>query len=179
MLRVRWLLLGFLLLPVAELAVFLAIAAQIGFLPASSIILATSLLGAMLLRDAGRGMAVWRGRPIETGSEPGRAPGLFRILAGVLLLVPGFLTDLAGGLLLLPAVQRRVLGSISGGLRKQGKAADDTVELDPGEWQRIGEHERGESRTSGTRSHSCRPATTVLATPPQSGSSASRRKEEP
>jgi UPF0716 protein FxsA len=175
MLRVRWLLLGFLLLPVAELAVFLAVAAQIGVLAALSIILATSLLGAMLLRDAGRGMPVWRGRPVKTGSGPGLAPGLFRILAGVLLLVPGFLTDLAGGLLLLPAVQRRLVGSFSGGMRQRGKGADDTIELDPAEWQRIGEHERGETRAS----DSCRPATTVLATPPQSGSSASRRKEEP
>lgn len=49
----KWLLLAIVALPVAELAVFIAVAASIGFGWALLLVLATSLTGGLLLRHAG------------------------------------------------------------------------------------------------------------------------------
>src|ERR1700704_4669718 len=103
MFRFRWVLAGFLMLPIAELAVFLTIASEIGVLPALSILLASSLVGAAVLRGAGRGMrSRFRGSLRADGLDGG-VPGVLTMIAGILLLVPGFLTDIAGILLLIPA----------------------------------------------------------------------------
>src|SRR6266487_1578748 len=100
------------------------------------------------------------------------------VLAGLLLLVPGFLTDVAGALLLVPALQRRILATL---LRSFGEARSKTaavVKLDPDEWRRVAEEETGQDPKRVTLAHSCPPAPPVLDTPPESGSSASRVKEE-
>ena len=177
--RVRWILIGFLLLPVAELVVFLAVAAQIG-LPASLfLLLVSSVAGAFLLRGSG-----WNrqfGAPDVANAAPHAKSnqGLFRTVAGLLLLVPGFLTGVAGLVLLIPAVQRRLVATLLAALRPGTRTADDVVELDPGEWQRLADQDQGGRRENASHSHSCRPATAVLATPPESGGAASRAKEEP
>src|SRR5262249_59563901 len=51
----KWLLIGFLVLPLAELAVFVAVALQIGLLPALAPMAATPLLRVCLLRLGGPG----------------------------------------------------------------------------------------------------------------------------
>jgi UPF0716 family protein affecting phage T7 exclusion len=48
----KWLLLAILTLPLAELAVFIAVAATIGFAMALALLLASSLAGALVLRHA-------------------------------------------------------------------------------------------------------------------------------
>src|SRR5438105_10194732 len=102
MFRARWVLAGLLLLPIAELTVFLAIAARIGVLAASGIMLATSLAGAAVIRSAGRETrAQFRAAGARTADAP--MPGFFTVIGGILLLAPGFLTDVAGALLLIPA----------------------------------------------------------------------------
>jgi UPF0716 protein FxsA len=174
MFRLRWVLVGFLLLPIAELAVFLAVASEIGVLPALGLQLATSLAGAAIIRHAGRA-------PVSTlRADPGEnaSPAAFTVAAGILLLVPGFLTDIAGALVLIPIVQRHVLAML---LRALGKPRPDgapIVELDPGEWHRVDREESGEDRARTTQRHSCPPTPPVLATPPESGRSAFRAKEE-
>src|SRR5437764_795916 len=92
MLRFRWVLTGLLLLPIAELAVFLAIASEIGTLEALGIMLAGSLAGAAVIRSAGhearsRFGGNTGGRPLEVAM-----PGVFTGMAGFWLPVPGFLT---------------------------------------------------------------------------------------
>ena len=105
-------------------------------------------------------------------------PGLFTLLAGILLLVPGFLTDIAGVLLLIPALQRRLLATLLRGFGEpRGKTAP-VVELDPDEWRRVGDEDGSQGPDRASILHSCPPEPAVLATPPESGSSASRVKEE-
>ncbi len=179
MFHVRWVLAGLLILPIAELAVFLAIASEIGVLAALSVMLATSLAGAAVIRGAGRAARSRLRVAVGAKTLDAGIPGLFTLLAGVLLLVPGFLTDVAGALLLVPALQRRILASL---LRSFGQARAKTapvVELDPDEWRRVADEETGKDPKPATLAHSCRPAPPVLATPPEGGSSASRVKEEP
>src|SRR5438034_47832 len=178
MFHVRWVLAGLLILPIAELAVFLAIASEIGVLAALSVVLATSLAGAAVIRGAGRAARSRLRACVDASTLDAGIPGLFTLLAGILLLVPGFLTDVAGALLLVPALQRRILATL---LRSFGDAcskAARVVELDPDEWRRVAEEETGQDPKRVTLAHSCPPAPPVLATPPESGSSASRVKEE-
>lgn len=177
MFHVRWVLAGLVILPIAELAVFLAIASQIGVLAALSVMLATSLAGAAVIRGAVRATRSRLRARVGASTLDAGIPGLFTLLAGILLLVPGFLTDVAGALLLVPALQRRILATR---LRSFGEARSKTaavVELNPDEWQRVADEETGKDPKQAI-AHSCPPAPPVLATPPESGSSASRVKEE-
>ena len=103
---------------------------------------------------------------------------VFRIIAGILLLVPGFLTDVAAILLLIPGLQRRAIAKLLRGLGEARGSTARIVELDPDEWQRVPEADPGKPANPPAASH-CPPAPAVLATPPESGNSASRVKEEP
>jgi UPF0716 protein FxsA len=137
----KWLLLGVLALPIGEIVVFVAVAAQIGFVNACLIQLVCSLAGIMVIRSAGR-VRLDRLRSqfgegmIRTAQLDGA--DLARLLAGVLLVVPGFLTDALGALLLVPSV-RRGLGAV---LRRAvaapggGAQPDRVIDLEPDEWER-------------------------------------------
>ncbi len=125
--------LAFLVVPVAELAVLIAVGSHIGFLNTFVLLLAMSVMGAWLARREGLG--AWR--RLQAALVEGRMPtaevadGAMILLAGALLLTPGFLTDVAGVLLLLPpvrAVARRWLPAllarrvIGGGGRRRYRA---------------------------------------------------------
>ena len=133
----KWLLLALLALPLLELAVFIAVAATIGFLWALLLVLATSFAGALVLRHAG-GNHIARVRvAMGQGSFTAlQADGQGRpvLLAGILLLIPGFITDILG-LLLLIAPLRQALGALSVRLRRQ--RADGVVDLEPEQWHRV------------------------------------------
>ena len=109
------LLLAFIVVPIAELAVIIQVGQSIGLLPTVGILLADSIIGSMLLRSQGR--ASWRRLTgtLQGGRPPAREvlDGALVLLGGVLLLTPGFITDIVGILLLLPptrAIVRRLLG---------------------------------------------------------------------
>jgi UPF0716 protein FxsA len=176
MLRTRWVLAGLAFLPIAELAVFLAIASVIGVLSALGLMLATSFAGMALIRGAG-GMARTQFRA-ATGADTLelRAPGVFTVFAGILLLAPGFLTDLAGILLLIPALRRRILARLLRGLGEARRNEDTVVELDPDQWRRVPDEPAETDPRPGR--HSCPPAPAVLATPPENLGSVSRVRED-
>jgi len=109
----------FIAVPILELYVIIKVGGLIGVLPTLALLLAVSLLGAMLLRHQGRG--AWRSfnQAIAERRFPGRevADGLLITIGGALLLTPGFITDAVGLLLLLPpsrALARRLLRSYVG-----------------------------------------------------------------
>jgi UPF0716 protein FxsA len=135
----KYLLLALLLLPLAELAAFVAVAVAIGFLWAVGLILLTSLAGAMLLRHGG-GSHIARVRNAwDQGSFTALqvdGTGGLVLLAGILLLIPGFITDLAGLLLLLAPLWRTVNAALG---RGQPPAAhpDGVVDLAPEQWHRV------------------------------------------
>jgi len=88
----------------AEIAVFVLVAGQIGVAWTILLTLATSALGAVLLaRQGTRALADLRERA-QLRQDPGRALGDAGLVAvgGVLMLLPGFLGDLLGLLCLLP-----------------------------------------------------------------------------
>lgn len=109
-------LLAFVLIPVAELYVFVEVAHRIGFLPTIFWIVAVSAAGAWLVKRQGLGILRRANARARRGEIPGTEMinGVMVLLAGALMLAPGFVTDALGLLLLLPptrAVVRRVLRS--------------------------------------------------------------------
>lgn len=96
-----------LILPLLEIAVFVIVGSQIGVLATIGLVIASTLLGAVLLRIQGFGVVSRIRRSMETGGAPGRelVDGLMIMAAGVLLVIPGFVTDMVGLLLFIPAVR--------------------------------------------------------------------------
>ena len=134
----KWLLLALLALPLMELAVFIAVAASIGFVWTLSLVLAGSLAGALILRHAG-GSHIARIRVAlgDGGMTAVQADssGFLVLLAGILLAIPGFITDIVG-LLLLIAPLRRLLGAALRGGAPPPRS-DGVVDLAPEQWQRV------------------------------------------
>jgi UPF0716 protein FxsA len=142
---VRWIVFGLVALPIAELAVFLLVAGFIGLVAALMLMLLTSVLGVLLLKQAGRsGLAQLNdsvrtrniGTGLETGSETGLGDVAATASAGLLLLVPGFLTDLLGVLILLPAF-RQWIGPQLQRAATGGTSAPAVIDLEPGEWRQV------------------------------------------
>jgi UPF0716 protein FxsA len=134
----KWLLLGVLALPFAELVTFIAVAASIGFAWALALILAGSLAGMLVLRHAG-GNHIARIR-VALGdggvtAMQADSDGFLILLAGILLLVPGFITDVVG-LAMLLAPLRHALARLFGRGAVPARA-DGVVDLEPEQWQRI------------------------------------------
>jgi UPF0716 protein FxsA len=110
------LLLLFILVPIAELALFITLGEKLGLLNTLAVIVATGVLGAALTKSQGF-RAIQR---FQAAMAEGRVPhheivdGLLILLAGAVLLTPGFLTDTVGFLLLVPparAVVRKYLAA--------------------------------------------------------------------
>lgn len=104
----------FVLVPIAELAIIIQVGQEIGVWYTIAILIADSLLGSALMRSQGR--ATWRrfNEALQTGRVPAAEvlDGGLVIFGGACLLTPGFITDLFGIVLLLPptrAVLRRLL----------------------------------------------------------------------
>jgi UPF0716 protein FxsA len=104
----------FILVPIAELAVIIQVGEQIGVVWTVAILVADSILGSLLMRSQGR--AAWRrfNVTLQAGRPPAREvlDGILVIFGGALLLTPGFITDIFGIAFLLPptrAVVRRLL----------------------------------------------------------------------
>jgi UPF0716 protein FxsA len=118
---------AFILVPIAELAVIIAVGDVLGLLPTLVLLLAVSLAGAWLAKR--EGLAAWR--RFQLALAEGRVPtnevadGAMILLAGALLLTPGFLTDVVGVLLLLPptrALARRLAPRLAARrLRRRGR----------------------------------------------------------
>ena len=108
------LLLLFIVVPIAELAVIIQVGQAIGVWWTIAILVADPILGSLLMRSQGR--AAWRrfNEALQAGRAPAREvlDGVLVIFGGALLLTPGFLTDIFGLVLLIPptrAVVRAVL----------------------------------------------------------------------
>jgi UPF0716 protein FxsA len=134
----KWLLFVILALPVAELVVFIAVAASIGFGLTLLLVVAGSLAGGLLLRHAG-GNHIARVRvAMNQGSFTALqadSTGTATLFAGILLLIPGFITDVLGLLLLISPLRRALTEQFGGG--PPPRRADGVVDLEPEQWQRV------------------------------------------
>ncbi len=111
-----------LLFPLAEIAAFILVGNAIGLMATLALIVASSVIGLALLRDAGI-MTAFKLRRGQGDAATILAEGGVGILAGVLLFVPGFLTDLMALAVLAAPVRRWALGRIVASSRGKSTGA--------------------------------------------------------
>jgi UPF0716 protein FxsA len=140
----KWAIFGLLMLPFAEIAVFVMVGLKIGFLAALALMILTSLAGMAVIRRAGTGevtrLRSALGERVASRVEV-EGPGLLNVLAGFLLVLPGFLTDMLGVLLLFPAMQRWIHAALRRTVRRAERASGrpEVVDLAPDQWRRVPE----------------------------------------
>lgn len=102
-------------LPIAEVALLVAVGQQIGVLSTIAILVAEAILGAWLVRREGSRAWTALNKTMRSGQLPSGelADAALILVGGTLLTVPGFVTDVFGLIFLLPFTRpfaRRVLG---------------------------------------------------------------------
>src|SRR3954452_11242815 len=101
---VLFLVLIFIVVPLAELYVIIQVGDLIGLGPTLVLLLLDAILGSMLLRHQGRAAWIRFNRALAENRLPHKEvfDGVLVIMGGALLLTPGFLTDILGLILLIP-----------------------------------------------------------------------------
>ena len=136
-----------LIVPIAEIAVFIVVGQWIGVVPTIALVILTAITGATLLRHQGLGLAMKIRSEMEAGRVPGRdlAHGAMMLVAGVLLLTPGFVTDTLGFLLFIPQVRTKVFGFLAKRIKfvspqgtqgYGGNSSNDTIDLNSDDYVR-------------------------------------------
>jgi len=102
-----FLLLLFLLVPLAEIWFLIVVGGWIGALPTILLVVATAVVGAALARYQGFATLQRLQATLERGEVPAleMLEGVLLLVGAVLLLTPGFFTDLAGFVCLLPGTR--------------------------------------------------------------------------
>lgn len=131
-------------LPLAEIAVLIAVGGEIGLWATLALLVLAGLAGSLLIRASGLAV-LWQAR---AAAQMGRSPagallaGAFSVLAGILLIIPGFLTDILALLLLVPVVQAALVRGVPRRRRAAAGARPvidgDYTELRPGAPPRAG-----------------------------------------
>lgn len=103
-------LLIFIAVPIAEIAVFIRVGDLIGLWPTLLLVILTAVIGVALLKRQGLAVIAEARGTLDAGGLPVQSvlDGACLLVAGAFLLTPGLLTDTAGFLLLVPAVRRRL-----------------------------------------------------------------------
>jgi UPF0716 protein FxsA len=142
---VKWIATGLLVLPVAELAAFILVASQVGFVTALGLLILISLAGVLVLRHAGAG-AVTRLRAAAGHSHirgialDGPATGT--ALGGILMVIPGFITGVLGLLVILPATRNWLADTMLRYFTERPRTPPPgTIDLAPEEWRPLPDSE--------------------------------------
>jgi len=150
---VKW---GFILLlglPAAEVVAFLLVAALIGWLAAAGLLVATSLVGVMLLRRSGGELARFRAALAANGLRAVHleSPGAAALIGGILLVFPGFITDIVGAGLLVPPLRRWAGARLANARGRRRRRDNRVIDLAPGEWHDIPNRGRRPGSKAGSR----------------------------
>ena len=156
------LVLVFLALPIAELAVIVMVAGWVGPLNAIGLMILVSIVGAWLAKREGLGMLTRIRAALDRGEMPSRevADGFLILFAAALMITPGFITDCLALVLLFPPtralVRRTLLASAlrrgagrvtvvtSGRVRRNGQSGDDVWDVESWEAPPRGRDELGD-----------------------------------
>lgn len=103
-------LLLFIVVPLAEIAILVKVGQYIGWLWTILIVIFTAFIGTWLLRQQGFGVMSRAMEALASGRMPVEPviEGMFLLIAGAFLLTPGLLTDAVGFLLLIPSIRMAV-----------------------------------------------------------------------
>lgn len=129
--------------PLLEMWLLIEVGSHYGAVAAIAAVVATALLGVLLLRTQGLATLLRASRRLQQGELPAQelVEGLLLAIGGALLLTPGFATDLLGFSCLLPLTRRawarhllpRLLRRFS---PPRGGASAESGEVIDGEYQR-------------------------------------------
>ncbi|WP_250460058.1 FxsA family protein [Microbulbifer litoralis] len=110
----RPLLLLFIVIPILEMWLLIAVGSEIGALPTIGLVLLTAVVGLALLRRQGLSTVMRAQQKMQAGELPARemVEGIFLAVGGALLLTPGFFTDALGFACLIPGLRQLLLGRI-------------------------------------------------------------------
>ncbi|HEY4344037.1 MAG TPA: FxsA family protein [Parvibaculum sp.] len=105
--------LALILVPIAEIAIFIKVGSLIGVVPTVGLVVAIAVFGTWLLKRQGLRTFTKAQAAFNRGEMPvgELLDGSFLVLAALLMVTPGLLTDVLGFALLVPAV-RRLLGPL-------------------------------------------------------------------
>ena len=146
----------FLIVPIIEIGIFIAVGNSIGLIPTLSGVVITAVLGSFIIRRQGLSLIAEIQQHMAAGALPARqiVDGIMLAISGALLLTPGFFTDFVGFLLLVPPVRLliynelksriRVVSGFSGPQRggydhgfsnDNSKEGPEIVDLDENNWR--------------------------------------------
>jgi len=147
------------LLPLIEIAVFIAVGGAIGILPTVLLTVLTAVAGTVMLRQQGLSLVTRMQSELQAGQVPetDMMHGAMIVLASILLLIPGFVTDAIGLLLFIPPIRESLARFIVSRANvvvvrsgRQGRAT--VVDLDEADWAEKDSHpdasEDGQKRLS-------------------------------
>ncbi len=102
-------------IPLVELYVLAVVENRIGLVNTLGLVIATGMLGAVVMKRQGAGM--WRSAQMRMAR--GEIPteeilgGMMVLVGGALMITPGILTDVVGLLLMIPAVRSLLIPSLT------------------------------------------------------------------
>ena len=98
----------FLVVPLIEIGLFIALGQTIGLLPTLAGVVVTAVIGSAIIRSQGLSLISEIQRHMQAGALPAQQlfEGLLIGIAGALLLTPGYFTDTIGFLLLVPPLRK-------------------------------------------------------------------------
>ena len=117
------LVLVFIALPIAELAVLITVAHSIGVVEAIGLMVLVSVVGAWLAKREGLGMLTRIRTALDRGEMPSRevADGFLILFAAALMITPGFITDCLALVLLFPPTRALVRGTLLASALRRGR----------------------------------------------------------
>lgn len=115
----------FVVFPIAELAVIIAVGQTIGVLDTVGLLILVSVVGAWLAKREGTGVLTRIRAALDRGEMPNRevADGFLILLAGALMIAPGFISDCVAILLLLPPTRALVRRTLLAYALRRGQVA--------------------------------------------------------
>ena len=105
----------FILIPLAEIIVFMSVSDHIGLGTALLMALFTAIIGGMIVKYQGIQTMMAAQKTLKSGGMPAKElfDGLCLVAAGATLITPGFITDALGFSLLIPAVRNAIRTKLS------------------------------------------------------------------
>jgi UPF0716 protein FxsA len=119
-----------LLIVAAEIAAFVLVVEQVGFLWALLILILVSALGPFVVRRVGSGVLAHTRERLALGEMPTREllDGLVVLIGGVMICVPGFIGDAVGLMLMIGPVRHVIIRAFG------HKLARRVQKMPPGRW---------------------------------------------
>lgn len=120
----RIFLLLFIVVPIIEIALLLQVGGLIGGLNTLLLIVATAVIGAVLVKQQGIQNWLTMQKKLASGRPPAMemVSGILIFLAGVMLITPGLMTDIIGLVLLFPASRKVIVAYLLKHLFVRGQA---------------------------------------------------------